>query len=349
MKLVVYSPKNRVGLLVQNRVVDLAGACALYLGIVKQEPRPDEMAAVLVGEDFRGFLAGGDRALETASTVNEYIMEEKREELDPITSVEGEKIILDANGIKFRSPIENLLSPKVMCAGANFADHHAGMQSRKLNKEISSEEALKTTKANPPRGFYKQASNIVGDDDAVPYPSRTNRLDYEGEIALVIGKRGKNITASNYLAYVLGYTLFFDFSIRDSELDKDRLNFALHKNFEASGSLGPCIATKDEIPDPSDLDIVTRVNGEIRQNGSTKSMVYSFGDLVELVSSDIILNPGDVITSGTPAGTAMDSSRENRANADSLFLRIGDSLELTSSRIGRLRNHIVASTVRKNL
>jgi acylpyruvate hydrolase len=343
MKLVVYSP-NRVGLLEQNRIVDLSGACALYLSDVKQEPRPYEMASALVGADLRGFLEGGERALETASTVLEYITEKRKLTLDPRTGIGGEKIVLDCDDIKFRNPIGNLLCPKVMCAGANFVDHHAGMQSRKLNKEISVEEALKVTKANPPRGFYKQASNIVGDDDAVPYPSRTKRLDYEGEIALVIGRRGKNISASNYLDYVLGYTLFFDFSIRDSELDKDRLNFALHKNFEASGSLGPCIVTKDEIPDPSDLDIVTKVNGQIRQNGSTKSMAYSFGDLTEFVSSDIILNPGDVITSGTPAGTAMDSSRENQANADSLFLRVGDKLELTSSRIGTLRNHIVAST-----
>lgn len=320
-------------------MVDVQGACAKMLRETICEPSPYAMAEALVGTNLGSFLAGGDRALGELRRINDYV---SRNENREIVGVNGERVRFDLADLRFLKPtVES--NVKVMCAGANFADHHAGMMSRKLKREVSVGESLKLIRESTIRGFYKQASNIVGDNDPIPYPSRTNLLDYEGEVALVIGKRGKDIRASNYLDYVFGFTLFFDFSIRDSALDNDRLNFSLHKNFEASGSIGPCIVTKDEIPDPNDLDIITRVNGEVRQNGTTRMMAWKFGELVEFLSSDIVLNPGDIITSGTPAGTAMDSSRDDQGNVrKDRFLKVGDKLEVTSSRIGTLRNQIVA-------
>ena len=339
LKLVVYSPSGRLGFISGESVVDVHGACALMLRDTTSEPRPYAMAEALVGTNLTSFLSGGDRAMSELRRVNDYVRQNEDRE---IVGVNGERVKFGLDELRLLRPMVDS-NVKVMCAGANFADHHAGMMSRKLKREVSVEESLKLIRESTIRGFYKQASNIVGDNDPIPYPSRTNLLDYEGEIALVIGKRGKDIRASNYLDYVFGFTLFSDFSIRDSTLDNDRLNFSLHKNFEASGSMGPCIVTKDEISDPNDLDIITKVNDAVRQNGSTRMMAWKFGELVEFLSSDIVLNPGDIITSGTPAGTAMDSSRDDQGNfRRDRFLKVGDKLQVTSSLIGTLRNQIVA-------
>ena len=342
MNIVVYSPQKRLGLLSGEKVIDILSACALMLRDTMSEPQPYVMAEALVGTDLLSFMEIGRSAIDQLARIREFVRDKQDHEIEGIN---GEKVIIDVGEIKLQRPLVNSPDVKVMCAGANFADHHAGMMRRKLKREVSIEESLKLIREGTIRGFYKQASNIVGDNDPVPYPSRTNLLDYEGEIALVVGKRGKDIRASNYLDYVFGFTLFFDFSIRDSTLDNDRLNFSLHKNFEASGSIGPCIVTKDEIPDPHNLDIVTKVNDEVRQNGSTRMMAWKFGELVEFLSSDVVLNPGDVITSGTPAGTAMDSSMDDQGNVRrDLFLKVGDKLQVTSSRIGTLRNQIVAKS-----
>ena len=132
--------------------------------------------------------------------------------------------------------------------------------------------------------------------------------------------------------------------MRDN-MDKGVLNFARVKNFQGSGALGPIVTLKDEAPDPQDIDFSTSVNGEVRQRGSTKDMIRGFGEWIEFLSADVELNPGDVIASGTCAGTAVDSSmRDKDGNLrPERFLKPGDVVEVSSKRIGgTLRNKIVA-------
>jgi len=185
---------------------------------------------------------------------------------------------------------------------------------------------------------------VSNPSDDVQYPSRTRLLDYEGEVALIIGKRGKDIRRKDLLDHVLGYTLFDDFSLRDN-MDKGVLNFARVKNFEGSGALGPIVTLKDEAPDPQDIDFSTSVNGEVRQRGNTKDMIRGFGEWIEFLSEDVELNPGDVIASGTCAGTAADSSKRDKDGnfQPGRFLKVGDVVEVSSKRLGgTLRNRIVA-------
>jgi len=196
----------------------------------------------------------------------------------------------------------------------------------------------------PQWGFYKVGSSISDPGGEVPYPSRTRYLDYEGEVALVIGKGGKDIRRKDLLDHIFGYTLFDDFSLRDN-MDKGVMNFARVKNFQGSGALGPVIALKDEVPDPQDVDFSTAVNGEVRQRGNTRDMLRGFAEWVEFLSADSELNPGDVIASGTCAGTAADSNKRDESGnfQPGRFLKVGDVVEVSSKRIGgTLRSKIVA-------
>ena len=147
-----------------------------------------------------------------------------------------------------------------------------------------------------------------------------------------------------YLDYTFGFAVFNDFSIRDDLLKEGtRSGFSMRKNFQGCGSMGPWITSKDEISDPENLPILTKVNGEVRQNGATKDMIKKFGEIMEFVSSDIVLYPGDVITSGTCSGTAMDSTPRDKTGNQSpeRFLHEGDVVEVSSTQLGKISNRVV--------
>ena len=153
------------------------------------------------------------------------------------------------------------------------------------------------------------------------YPDRCNRLDYEGEIAIVLGKRGVDLKPSQLRDYVWGVTMLADWSIRaPRELPGGPLNFNFPKNFDTSCSMGPCLVV-GEI-DLTNIDLETLVNGERRQRFSTRDMVFSFGEYLEYLSRDFTLYPGDIISGGTAAGTAADSSEllPDKTSAPERFL-----------------------------
>ncbi len=209
------------------------------------------------------------------------------------------------------------------------------------------EEARKKILEGNIWGFYKIASSIIGHEDKLQYPSRAKRLDYEGEIAAIIGRKGKDIKSRDHMNYIFGFTVFVDYSIRYSGIDQGgSMNFALNKNFDGSGSIGPFIVTRDELSDPYDLDILTKVNGEVRQKGNLKGMARDYGELMQLVSSDVTLYPGDALASGTPPGTGLDTTQpDSNGNYEpARFLKVGDVVEVSSQKIGVLRNTIVAKT-----
>ena len=339
MKLAVYGPQ-RVGIVIGDSVVDLQLAAASYLSSAEE-------AEARVGHTFRAFVEGGEDALQAARKVLDFASQG----LKGLKGPRGEKIVFRMGEVKLAAPVADSSKFKIMAIGANFADHLVGVYSNmptavgeEKRKGYTLESARAHALSNPQWGLYKLGANVSNPGDDVQYPSRTKLLDYEGEVALIIGKRGKDIRRSDLREHVLGYTLFNDFSLRDN-IDKGVMNFAMVKNFQGSAALGPVVTLKDEAPDPQDIDFSTTVNGEVRQRGNTKDMIRGFGEWIEYLSADVVLNPGDVVASGTCAGTALDSStRDEDGNLKpERFLRVGDVVEVSSKRIGgTLRNKVVA-------
>jgi 2-keto-4-pentenoate hydratase/2-oxohepta-3-ene-1,7-dioic acid hydratase in catechol pathway len=345
LKLAVYGPQ-RLGLVVGDHIVDLQRATAAYLSSRGSGSRSQEDAEERVGHTLRAFIEGGDAALQTARRV----LDDAKNDLEGLRRARGGQVVFRFDEAQLLAPVTDSSKFKIMCIGANFADHFVGLASNMAsamggeNKELTLEAARAQALSTPPWGFYKMGSSVSNPEGGLPYPSRTKLLDYEGEVALIIGKRGKDIRRENLLEHVFGYTLFDDFSMRDN-MDKGVLNFARVKNFQGSGALGPIVALKDEVPDPQDIDFSTSVNGEVRQRGNTKDMIRGFAEWIEFLSADVELNPGDVIASGTCAGTAVDSSKRD-ADGNLMperFLKVGDVVEVSSKRIGAtLRSRIVA-------
>ena len=192
-------------------------------------------------------------------------------------------------------------------------------------------------------GFWKLGREIVGPEGELIYPERCNRLDYEGEIAIVLGKRGVDLRSSQLKDYVWGVTMLADWSIRaPREAPGGPLNFGFPKNFDSSCSMGPCIAVGEA--DPTNVDMETFVNGERRQRFNTRDMVFTFGEYLEHLSRDFTLYAGDIISGGTAAGTAVDSSDllPDNTSAPERFLKPGDVVEMSSPAIGLLRTRVVA-------
>ena len=193
-----------------------------------------------------------------------------------------------------------------------------------------------------PTYFHKPTSALNSHRGDVVRPQGCQWLNYEGEIAIVLGKRGADLKASQLKDYVWGVTMLADWGIRaPRETPGGPLNFNFPKNFDTSCSMGPCIAVGEA--DPTNIDMETLVNGECRQRFNTRDMVFTFGEYLEYLSRDFTLYPGDVISGGTAAGTAADSSEllPDKTSAPERFLKPGDVVEMRSPSIGSLRTLVV--------
>jgi 2-keto-4-pentenoate hydratase/2-oxohepta-3-ene-1,7-dioic acid hydratase in catechol pathway len=303
MKIVVYGPERRVGALVDDLVVDL-------------------------GSDLGSFIEAGPRAIEAA---------EQR--------VGGRRgIVHEARSVRLHAP--HVRGSRVACAGGNFADHTAAMAQKRSDVPNFSADLAAIAKEMRARGiwgFWKVTRDAAGPGDDVRYPARTHFLDYEGELAIVIGKSGRDVHAEDLMAHVWGVTLFGDWSLRDGIEPPAPQQFSMRKNFDTSYSMGPCIVVGEGI-DPGNVQIETWVNGERRQNYNTRDMVVSFGEYLAYLSRDLTFYPGDVISGGTAAGTAADSSASSKDGvyAPERFLKPGDVVEIRSPAIGVLGSRIVA-------
>jgi 2-keto-4-pentenoate hydratase/2-oxohepta-3-ene-1,7-dioic acid hydratase in catechol pathway len=247
----------------------------------------------------------------------------------------------NANDVKLHAPWPER---RIACVGGNYAAHLAGMWANRLGKtDVSIEQITEEAKKGGQWGFWKVPAEVAGPNDTIPFPKRVTYFDYEGEVAIVIGKRGKNIPAAKIREHVWGVTLFHDWSIRDGGGADRVVSYNLQKNFDGAVSMGPCIVVGET--DHQDVDAETRVNGVVRQSYNTKEMIWNFAEVLEYLSQDFTFVPGDVIAGGTSAGTAADKSRrgpDGKRPLD-LFLKIGDVVEVSSSKIGALSNKIVAS------
>jgi len=253
----------------------------------------------------------------------EYVLER--------ASGSAETARLTAGGILHRADAVRYLPPvprpgKVISVGANYAAHVA---------EITSAGVMQ--RPAHPVAFAKFPSVLVGHDEPILYSRHTTQLDYEIELCLVIGKRCKDVPVERYRDVVAGYAVFNDVSMRDIQFREMKGGLlTMGKNLDTAGPMGPYLVTADEVPDPQDLKLSLRVNGELRQSENTRNMVFSCAEIVAYWSR-LTLEPGDVITTGSPAGVAI-----FRENPEPYLLKPGDIVEAEIERLGVLRNTVLS-------
>lgn len=214
-------------------------------------------------------------------------------------------------------------SQKIICVGLNYVDH--------------SQEAGFEPPAYPTL-FARFASSLVGHDMPMVRPLSSVQLDYEGELAAVIGRGGRHIGKDVALDHVAGYSIFNDGSVRDYQVKSPQ--WTIGKNFDATGGFGPFFVTADELPaGAKGLTLQTRLNGEVVQRASTDDLIFDVATLVSTISEAITLSPGDIIVTGTPAGIGW-------ARSPQLFMKAGDVCEVEIDGLGILRNTIIDERTR---
>lgn len=223
---------------------------------------------------------------------------------------------------------------KILHTSVNFAAHKKEVSSG-FQGEIWKAQDWGSFHYQHPTGFLQAPSSTVGTEENIIIPAFTQQLDYEIELAIVIGRTAKCVSKEQALDYVAGYCVFNDMSARDIQ-SREHANkvILLGKSFDTSCPLGPWLTTSDEIPDPQNLQMKLRLNGELRQDASTKDMVFGVADLVSWWSN-ITLEPGDVITSGSPSGVIA-----GRSNP--VWLVPGDRIEASIEGLGTLANTIAS-------
>jgi 2-keto-4-pentenoate hydratase/2-oxohepta-3-ene-1,7-dioic acid hydratase in catechol pathway len=233
-------------------------------------------------------------------------------------AVRGVRADFPLNEVEWLPPV--LAPEKILCIGINYANRNA---------DFGDVEPPKY-----PSMFFRTPASLVGHEQPLVIPPESEQLDYEGEIALVIGKTGRRIAYENALDHVAGATLCNEGTIRDW-IRHGKFNVTQGKNWDATGSIGPWLVTSDELDLARPLHLTIRLNGEITQDDTTDHMIKSFADLVAYTSIFMTLKPGDVIVTGTPVkqGPRSDPPR---------WLQAGDVLEIESPGIGTLRNTVVA-------
>jgi 2-keto-4-pentenoate hydratase/2-oxohepta-3-ene-1,7-dioic acid hydratase in catechol pathway len=331
MKIVVFGPDHRVGALAGDEIVDINRAFTHFL---VTRGHPEATAAELA-------------EARTPATLSRFI-EAGREALDDARLAVETATIADVPGLRHPAAATRIHAPwpgrRIACAGGNYADHLLGMFRHRAGYENATAAAIaERTRESGQWGFWKVPHEVAGPGDPVVFPSRCTYFDYEGEVAVVLGRRGKDIDAADADSYVWGVTLLNDWSKRDPSTRSPRaMSYNLQKNFDSSTSLGPCIVVGEL--DWRDIDVETRVNGTVRQWYNTGGMIFGFGEILEYLSADFTMVPGDVIAGGTDAGTAADSTPPgpDGRRALELFLKPGDVVEVGSPPIGLLRNTVVA-------
>jgi len=217
----------------------------------------------------------------------------------------------------------------ILCLGLNYADH-AAESSAARGRELAAPEHLVV--------FTKAVTSVTGPDADVPYDDTvTTQLDWEVELAVVIGLPGRRIPEERAMHHVFGYTVINDLSARDLQFRHKQ--YFLGKSLDGACPMGPWIVTADEVPDPQDLELRCWVNGQLKQHGNTRQQIFSIAATIATLSRGMSLEAGDVIATGTPAGVGF-------ARTPAEFLQAGDMVECEIAGIGRLRNRIVRDSAR---
>jgi 2-keto-4-pentenoate hydratase/2-oxohepta-3-ene-1,7-dioic acid hydratase in catechol pathway len=246
-------------------------------------------------------IAGGAAA---RARIDQWILKPPAADLAPLAS------------IRLLAPIPR--PPKIICIGLNYRDH-----ALESNMEIP----------KVPTVFSKYATSVIGPGATIRLPRNSAKPDYEAEFAVVIGKGGRHIPGPSWKNHVFGYTNLNDVSARDFQMATTQ--WMMGKTFDTFAPMGPAVVSADEIADPHNLDISLTINGETLQHSNTSNLIFRIPDLIEHLSSVFTLEPGDVISTGTPAGVGF-------ARKPPRFLQPGDQVTVRVEGLGELRNPVAA-------
>ena len=304
MKLLTFADVERgarLGVALDDRVYDLQRMAAQY--------------GVALPADMLSLLQLGKPGLETAQSLVEAIAEDRLPGM-PLART------------RLLAPI--LRPPKILALAGNYVEHV-----RESGWQMPDKTGV------TPRVFIKPATAVIGPDAPIIAPRLTKELDYELEMAAVIGATCKDVSAADALAYVAGYMVFNDVSARSLTVAQGRtarpwddfFDWLNGKWFDTFAAMGPYLVTADEVGDPQSLDMKLTVNGEVRQDATTAMMVFSVAELVAWCAQFMTLEPGDIIATGTPSGVG---------KARGIFLQPGDVVEGTIAKLGTLRNPVAA-------
>jgi len=249
------------------------------------------------------FIALGENVLKTAEDL-----------LKKANDSDIESVSAPTSAITLLAPIAS--PPKIICLGLNYFDHAA-----ETNAAVPDEPVI----------FMKPHTTIIGPNESIIKPKFVKRLDYEGELAIVMGKKAKNIPVSEAQEHIFGYTILNDVSARDFQFKDGQ--WTRGKSFDTFAPTGPCITTTNQLSDTANLAVRTWVNGELRQNGTTRNMAFSVNEIVHHLSRVMTLEPCDIIATGTPAGVGF-------AMKPPKYLQHGDVVRIEIEGIGVLENTV---------
>lgn len=310
MKLVTYSWRGNValGALSNDQAVDLHRA---YAAALQWEKNTDELsvAALRVPGDLLGLLRGGDASLAAARRALAFVEEQA-------TANERENLSHPLAEVELLAPIQR--PGKVVCVGLNYRSHLA-----EIGESVPEYPIL----------FHKAATSLIGHRQAIVLPRVSRQVDYEGELAVVIGRRGKYISEQDALSYVAGYTCANDVSAHDLEFRTSQ--WTSGKMLDTFCPLGPVLVTRDALRDPGAVRLKTTLNGQTMQQAATSDMVFPVSFLIRYVSSLATLEPGDLLLTGTPAGVGCNRKPQ-------VFLQPGDEVSVQIESIGTLTNPVIA-------
>jgi 2-keto-4-pentenoate hydratase/2-oxohepta-3-ene-1,7-dioic acid hydratase in catechol pathway len=238
--------------------------------------------------------------------------------VDKIRERVGSWVDIPLSSVKLTAPVPR--PPKFICVGLNYRDH-----------AIESKMEIPTV----PTIFNKFPNTVIGPDEPIVLPKNSARPDYEAEMAFVIGKGGRHIPAEKWREHVFGYTIVNDVSARDFQMATSQ--WLMGKTFDTFAPMGPVLVSADEIPDPHALDISLTINGEVLQSSNTRELIFKIPELVAFLSSVVTLEPGDVVSTGTPSGVGF-------ARKPPRYLQPGDDVVVCVESIGSLRNPVVAES-----
>ena len=313
MRLLTFSKKNqhRLGLMgPDEQVIDLAELNRRYL----------KTGAAPYLDSMQAFIEAGGKALSLAKKAAKYVAEK---------DAEGQKKLRQAGALAKLSQVK-ILSPipwprkNVVLLGVNYKEHiEEGARARDI--ELKYPEA--------PVFFTKPATSVIGQFGKVVHHKATEKLDYEVELAVVMGKKGRDIPQDKAYDYIFGYTICLDMTARD--LQRRHGQWFKGKSLDTYCPLGPWIVHKSAIPDPQKLRLICRVNGQVMQNDNTDNMIFDIATTIESLSSGMTLEPGEIISTGTPSGVGF-------ARVPPFFLKPGDKVEADIEKIGVLQVEIAA-------
>ena len=299
----------RLGVARDGEVVDLLRAATAL-----NAPEAREAPALLT--DMLALIAAGPRALDR---------------IRELARLAPEDTTIPLAVVQLLAPIPRP-SKNIFCVGRNYAEH-AAESLRAIG------QAAPAKAAQNPNIFTKAVTSVIGPNDDIPYDAAlSDELDWEVELGVVLGEGGRNITREDALSHVFGYTVINDISARDLQHAAGAQWF-YGKSLDGSCPMGPWIVTADEIPDPSRLTLTLSVNGAIKQQDTTASMIFDTPTLIAYLSRGMTLEPGDIIATGTPAGVGF-------ARNPKEFLRPDDIMESSIDAVGTLRNRVVEAQAR---